>query len=608
MYLITEQMQQWYRQYVRNHNGQLPVNFNIRDEKKGNAALHLALETVTKRPDVSEMIHQLLAGGADPNLANDAGETSLHVLCKRDNVECQDDDELVKFFLVQCDHFGKRVQLDVRDGRGHTALEYAAANLLPNAVEVLLRRGADLAGFRFPSVAQFNEFIRQHYRDFEVRAACGILAVVERLEQAEYRMMRSDATTIMKIFIGNDLYMRSDDPDRYFYLQERFARKAAGIDLSIPDRVQEMERQRLLERARRTRPQGPTMSYAAPPAVMNLIQIQVDAAGRLLDREGGRRQQDNGIHRTKPRGVGGEDEEETGGDRETETGLSGEEKRTASRWSCPSTCIAAAARERGRGEIERGGALPRSSRSSARQVFAIPTDRVRTRLRSPAAVRASAARGRAPRGGDVPRPVPGETREDRGAAGLRGQLRVLGSAQSLYRIPVQFPRVCGVHLCEKLARGFFRRWALEPFERLQAGRWRLSRTRCEPILEHLSNEDLWRICLAAEVEAALYAIAPLAANIVSQRILMPLVVDARPRLRWRGVATWRWVANDDNCGICRMPFDAACPDCKIPGDDCPLVWGQCSHCFHIHCIMKWLNSQQTSLLCPMCRQEWKFKE
>ncbi|KOX72154.1 Anaphase-promoting complex subunit 11 [Melipona quadrifasciata] len=77
---------------------------------------------------------------------------------------------------------------------------------------------------------------------------------------------------------------------------------------------------------------------------------------------------------------------------------------------------------------------------------------------------------------------------------------------------------------------------------------------------------------------------------------------------WTGVATWRWIANDDNCGICRMPFDASCPDCKIPGDDCPLVWGQCSHCFHIHCIMKWLHSQQTRHLCPMCRQEWKFKE
>ncbi|XP_077865133.1 anaphase-promoting complex subunit 11 [Saccoglossus kowalevskii] len=57
-----------------------------------------------------------------------------------------------------------------------------------------------------------------------------------------------------------------------------------------------------------------------------------------------------------------------------------------------------------------------------------------------------------------------------------------------------------------------------------------------------------------------------------------------------------------------MPFDGCCPDCKIPGDDCPLVWGQCSHVFHMHCILKWLNSQQVHQQCPMCRQEWKFKE
>lgn len=37
------------------------------------------------------------------------------------------------------------------------------------------------------------------------------------------------------------------------------------------------------------------------------------------------------------------------------------------------------------------------------------------------------------------------------------------------------------------------------------------------------------------------------------------------------------------------------------------VWGECSHCFHIHCIVKWLNSQQVNQLCPMCRQDWKFK-
>ncbi|CAG0891969.1 unnamed protein product [Darwinula stevensoni] len=79
--------------------------------------------------------------------------------------------------------------------------------------------------------------------------------------------------------------------------------------------------------------------------------------------------------------------------------------------------------------------------------------------------------------------------------------------------------------------------------------------------------------------------------------------------KWTGVAVWKWTANDDSCGICRMPFEACCPDCRIPGDDCPLVWGQCSHPFHIHCIMKWLSSQQMAAaqLCPMCRQGWRFR-
>lgn len=77
---------------------------------------------------------------------------------------------------------------------------------------------------------------------------------------------------------------------------------------------------------------------------------------------------------------------------------------------------------------------------------------------------------------------------------------------------------------------------------------------------------------------------------------------------WSGCAVWKWLANDDTCGICRVAFDGCCPDCKFAGDDCPLVWGECSHCFHIHCIEKWLTTQQTQHLCPMCRGEWKYKE
>jgi hypothetical protein len=46
---------------------------------------------------------------------------------------------------------------------------------------------------------------------------------------------------------------------------------------------------------------------------------------------------------------------------------------------------------------------------------------------------------------------------------------------------------------------------------------------------------------------------------------------------WNTVAIWKWLANDDKCGICRAPFDGCCSDCKVPGDDCPL-----GNLIHIH--------------------------
>lgn len=78
-------------------------------------------------------------------------------------------------------------------------------------------------------------------------------------------------------------------------------------------------------------------------------------------------------------------------------------------------------------------------------------------------------------------------------------------------------------------------------------------------------------------------------------------------LQWHGVASWTWDAQDETCGICRMAFDGCCPDCKLPGDDCPLIWGACNHAFHLHCILKWVNSQTSQAHCPMCRREWQFK-
>ncbi|CAM9571644.1 unnamed protein product, partial [Phaeothamnion confervicola] len=76
---------------------------------------------------------------------------------------------------------------------------------------------------------------------------------------------------------------------------------------------------------------------------------------------------------------------------------------------------------------------------------------------------------------------------------------------------------------------------------------------------------------------------------------------------WHAVAVWDWGVNDEVCGICRNPFEACCPNCSLP-DDCPPVWGQCTHAFHMHCILQWLDSQADSRTqqCPYCRRDWEL--
>ncbi|XP_018025037.1 anaphase-promoting complex subunit 11 [Hyalella azteca] len=76
--------------------------------------------------------------------------------------------------------------------------------------------------------------------------------------------------------------------------------------------------------------------------------------------------------------------------------------------------------------------------------------------------------------------------------------------------------------------------------------------------------------------------------------------------KWTGVGTWSYKVDYDNCGICRQPFHGCCPYCKWPGETCPVVWGQCTHCFHIHCMAKWLKAQEPREQCPLCRQKWRY--
>ncbi|GAB7366504.1 hypothetical protein MBLNU230_g8496t1 [Neophaeotheca triangularis] len=78
----------------------------------------------------------------------------------------------------------------------------------------------------------------------------------------------------------------------------------------------------------------------------------------------------------------------------------------------------------------------------------------------------------------------------------------------------------------------------------------------------------------------------------------------------KAVAEWKWdlpEESDDTCGICRVQFEGTCSKCKYPGDDCPIIIGACTHCFHMHCITDWIQSEASQGKCPMCRQVFKEK-
>lgn len=71
---------------------------------------------------------------------------------------------------------------------------------------------------------------------------------------------------------------------------------------------------------------------------------------------------------------------------------------------------------------------------------------------------------------------------------------------------------------------------------------------------------------------------------------------------FRAVATWKWdlpEESDDTCGICRVNFEGTCSKCKFPGDDCPIIVGECRHCFHMVSIFTSSRGRRARGLIPL---------
>lgn len=68
---------------------------------------------------------------------------------------------------------------------------------------------------------------------------------------------------------------------------------------------------------------------------------------------------------------------------------------------------------------------------------------------------------------------------------------------------------------------------------------------------------------------------------------------------WNPFATWIYKSSTTECSICREQLVNKCINCSTENDDktCNVSKGNCGHCFHEHCIVKWMS---TASNCPIC--------
>ncbi|KAL7303312.1 hypothetical protein TKK_0004502 [Trichogramma kaykai] len=169
----------------------------------GHTPLHRAVKASN-----SLVIETLLRMGADPNLANDEGETPLHAMCKSDYCGA-----MIFGFVEMCAKSGKPVRMDARDSRGRTPLQLAVANFLPSAIDVLLARDRDdLSEFRFPAEAELRRFDELSANSLGLASLA--MYCLERLEARGYELSYEGATTLIKWFASHGLFRKTELLDR----------------------------------------------------------------------------------------------------------------------------------------------------------------------------------------------------------------------------------------------------------------------------------------------------------------------------------------------------------------------------------------------------------
>ncbi|CAB0044239.1 unnamed protein product [Trichogramma brassicae] len=217
------------------------VEVDSRDEL-GRTPLQRAVER-----DHKKVVEVLLRNGADPNSADDEGLTFLHSICTKGN-----DDRLAKsLFEIGKEKNLFTVQVDARDKKGRTPLQWAVANFLPDVVDVLLNHGADISSYVYPSEEHFDECKWLRTNLSKLKLVLHNLAVIEHLEKRGYEPLRRDALAIMRIFLEDASHETSVSLD-HLRGSEKFVSKArelwvnSSLELSLYDFVRLRHAEKLL--------------------------------------------------------------------------------------------------------------------------------------------------------------------------------------------------------------------------------------------------------------------------------------------------------------------------------------------------------------------------
>jgi RING-box protein 1 len=83
-------------------------------------------------------------------------------------------------------------------------------------------------------------------------------------------------------------------------------------------------------------------------------------------------------------------------------------------------------------------------------------------------------------------------------------------------------------------------------------------------------------------------------------------LECKPVLKyWTPISEYTLDIREHECNICKFHVSDPCPQCIGTHNlKCHVSEGKCGHCFHYHCIVKWLTKED--VFCPVDRAPFEY--